>query len=37
MRVIIITAVFLLTFATDVRADETTIGRWCDRIVPNMP
>ena len=37
MKVIIIAAVFVLTFATDMTADETTIGRWCDRMVPNMP
>ena len=36
-KVIIIAAVFVLTFATDMTADETTIGRWCDRMVPNMP
>ena len=37
MKVIIIAAVFVLTFATDMMADETTIGRWCDRMVPNLP
>ena len=37
MKVIIMAAVFVLTFATDMTADETTIGRWCDRMVPNMP
>ena len=28
---------FLLAFATGAAGSETTIGRWCDRMIPNLP
>ena len=30
-------AMFVLAFATDAAEGEKTIGRWCDRMIPNVP
>ena len=35
--IIILVAAFVLIFATDLARSETTIGRWCDRMIPNLP
>ena len=32
-----VTAVLVLALATDAVASETTIGRWCDQMIPNNP
>ena len=37
MRVVTVAAWFVLAFAADAVAGETMIGRWCDRMIPNMP
>ena len=37
MKAVIIVAMFVLAFATDAAEGETTIGRWCDRMIPNVP
>ena len=38
MTTVVITIAFVLAFAMgDGVADESTIGRWCDRMIPNMP
>ena len=37
MTAAILAAVFLLVPAADAAGGETTIGRWCDRMVPNSP
>ena len=31
------TAVLVLALTTDAVASETTIGRWCDRMIPSNP
>lgn len=30
-------AALILTLATELARSETTIGRWCDRMIPNLP
>lgn len=35
--VFILIAAFSLTLTADLARSETTIGRWCDRMVPNLP
>ena len=37
MTAAVIAIAFVLVFAMDGVADESTIGRWCDRMIPNMP
>ena len=37
MKAVIIAALLMLAFATDAAGGETTIGRWCDRMLPNLP
>ena len=37
MTAFIMAAVFVLALAAEAAGSETTIGRWCDRMVPNMP
>lgn len=37
MRVVIIAVVLVWAFATDVAGNEITVGRWCDRMLPNVP
>ena len=35
MAMVLVTG-FLLPLVTDVAGSETTIGRWCDRLIPNL-
>ena len=37
MTAVLITAVLVLASAIGGMADELIIGRWCDRMIPNMP
>ena len=37
MTAVVITVAFVLVFAVGGVADESIIGRWCDRMIPNMP
>ena len=37
MRVVIIAVVLVWAFAAEVAGGEITIGRWCDRMMPNIP
>ena len=37
MRLVIFAAVLVWAFATEVAGSEITIGRWCDRMIPNVP
>ena len=37
MKAVIIAAVLMWAFATEVAGGETTIGRWCDQMIPNIP
>ena len=37
MTAMAITVAFVLAFAVGGVADESIIGRWCDRMIPNMP
>ena len=36
MTALIMATVFVLALAADAAAGETTIGRWCDRMIPNL-
>ena len=36
MTVVFMTAAIVMALATDAAGGETTIGRWCDRMIPNM-
>lgn len=35
--IVVLVAAFVMTLATDSARSETTIGRWCDRMIPNLP
>ena len=37
MRAVIIAVVLVWAFAAEVAGGEITIGRWCDRMIPNIP
>ena len=37
MKAATVAAMLALAFATTPAWGETTIGRWCDRTIPNMP
>ena len=37
MKAATVAAMLALAFATTPASGETTIGRWCDRTIPNMP
>ena len=37
MAMVIMIVAFILAFAISSVADESIIGRWCDRMIPNMP
>ena len=37
MTAVVIAVAFMLAFAISGMADELIIGRWCDRMIPNMP
>ena len=35
--IVLMVAAFVLTLSTESARSETTIGRWCDRMIPNLP
>ena len=37
MAMVTLVAAFVLVFAVSGTADDSVIGRWCDRMIPNMP